>query len=63
MSKFRPRITREEFDIVSQYRAIKKESNELGLDDGDVKHGWIKSKTASLFFKNPNFKNNEEVNY
>jgi hypothetical protein len=63
MSKFRPRITREEFEIVSQYRAIKRESNELGLDDGDVKHGWLKSKTASLFFKNPNFKNNEEVNY
>ena len=63
MSKFRPRITREEFEIVSQYRAIKNEANEMGLDDGDVKHGWLKSKTASLFFKNPNFKNNEEVNY
>lgn len=63
MSKFRPRITREEFEIVSQYRAIKKESNELGLDDGDVKHGWIKSKTASLFFKNPNFKEKEDENY
>jgi hypothetical protein len=63
MSKFRPRITREEFEIVSQYRAIKKESNDLGLDDSDVKHGWLKSKTASLFFKNPNFKENEEENY
>lgn len=63
MSKFRPRITREEFEIISQYRAIKNESNELGLDDGDVKHGWIKSKTASLFFKNPNFKEKEEENY
>ena len=63
MSKFRPRITREEFEIVSQYRAIKKESNELGLDDSDVKHGWLKSKTASLFFRNPNFKEQEEENY
>ena len=63
MSKFRPRITREEFEIVSQYRAIKNEANELGLDDSDVKHGWIKSKTASLFFKNPNFKSKEEENY
>lgn len=63
MSKFRPRITREEFEIISQYRAIKNESNDLGLDDGDVKHGWIKSKTASLFFKNPNFKEKEEENY
>ena len=63
MSKFRPRITREEFEIVSQYRAIKNEANDMGLDDGDVKHGWLKSKTASLFFKNPNFKNNEQANY
>jgi hypothetical protein len=36
MSKFRPRITREEFEIVSQYRAIKNEANDMGLDDGDV---------------------------
>jgi hypothetical protein len=63
MSKFRPRITREEFDIVSQYRAIKNEANELGLNEEDVKHGWIKSKSASLFFKNPNFKSKEEENY
>lgn len=63
MSKFRPRITREEFEIVSQYRAIKNEANELGLHEEDVKHGWIKSKTASLFFKNPNFKSKEEENY
>jgi hypothetical protein len=63
MSKFRPRITREEFEIVSQYRAIKNEANELGLDDSDVKHGWLKSKTASLFFKNPGFRSKEEENY
>jgi len=63
MSKFRPRITREEFEIVSQYRAIKNEANDLGLNDKDVKHGWIKSKTSSLFFKNPNFKEKEEENY
>lgn len=55
MSKFRPRITREEFEVVAQYRAIKNKSNELGLDDKDVKHGWLKTNDASLFFKNPSF--------
>jgi hypothetical protein len=61
MGNFRPRISHEEFDVVKQYRAIKRESNELGLNDEDVKHGWLKSKNASLFFKNPNFKEAEEV--
>ena len=62
MSKFRPRITREEFEIVSKYRAIKNEANQLGLDDKDVKHGWLKSKEASLYFTNPNYKSSEERN-
>lgn len=63
MGNFRPRISHDEFEVVKQYRAIKRESNELGLDDSDVKHGWLKSKNASLFFKNPNFKESEETNY
>jgi hypothetical protein len=51
----RVRISPEEFDILKQYRAIKEESDKIGVDDRDVKHGWLKSKNASLFFKNPNF--------
>lgn len=44
---------------------LKKESEESGIvfecersnmNIEDVKHGWIKTDTASLFFKNPNFK-------
>jgi hypothetical protein len=62
MSKIRPRITLEEFEIVAQYRAIKNQANNLGLDDKDVKHGWLKNKEASLFFKNPNFGNEFDVN-
>jgi hypothetical protein len=62
MSKIRPRITLEEFEIVAQYRAIKNQANILGLDDKDVKHGWLKNKDASLFFKNPNFGNEFDVN-
>lgn len=63
MKQFRYRLSVEEAEVVNQYRAIKKESNELGLNDSDVKCGWIKSKKASLFFKNPNFIEQEEQNY
>lgn len=61
--QFRYRLSPEEADVVNQFRAIKKESNAMGLNDADVKHGWLKSKNASLFFKNPNFKEQEEQNY
>ena len=57
------RLQDDEIEILNSYRAIKQESNGLGLDDKDVKHGWLKSKNASLFFKNPNFKEQEEQNY
>lgn len=59
----RIRLKQDEFEIIEQYRAIKQESNQMGLNDADVKHGWLKSKKASLFFKNPNFKEQEEQNY
>jgi len=55
MKQFRYRLKPDEAEIVNKYRAIKQEANSLGLDDKDVKHGWLKSKDASLFFKNPNF--------
>lgn len=59
----RYRLQQDEIEILNSYRAIKLESNDLGLNDADVKHGWLKSKKASLFFKNPNFKESEEQNY
>ena len=59
----RIRLKQDEFEIIEQYRAIKQESNGMGLNDADVKHGWLKSKKASLFFKNPNYKPEEEQNY
>ena len=49
------RLKDDEVELLIEYRAIKQEANELGLDDKDVKHGWIKSKTSSLFFKNKNY--------
>lgn len=49
----RMRLRGDEVEIIQNYRAIKEHSIENGLDEKDVKHGWIKSKTASLFFTNP----------
>lgn len=55
----RPRITREEFEIVEQYRAIKRECEDQNIDPKTVKHGWLKSKNTSLFFKNPDFQDEQ----
>lgn len=60
MKQTRYRLKPDEVDIIDQYRAIKREANDLGLNDKDVKHGWLKSKQASLFFKNPNFNGQED---
>ena len=55
------RLKQDEIEILMQYRGIKEATNEAGVDDKDIKHGWLKTKQASLFFKNPNFKA-EELN-
>jgi hypothetical protein len=53
------RLKQDEIEILMQYRGIKNATDEAGVDDKDVKHGWLKTKQASLFFKNPNFKQEE----
>jgi hypothetical protein len=64
MSKFRPRITEEEWQILQLFRAekaakvfngVKEITDNLDIDNTTVKHLWVKNKTASLFVKNPNF--------
>jgi len=55
------RLKQDEIEVLMQYRGIKEATDEAGVDDKDVKHGWLKTKQASLFFKNPNFKQ-EELN-
>ena len=55
------RLKQDEIEVLMQYRGIKNATDEAGVDDKDVKHGWLKTKQASLFFKNPNFKA-EELN-
>lgn len=58
-NKLRLRLKKDEYEILMQYRGIKNATDEAGVDDKDVKHGWLKTKQASLFFKNPNFKAEE----
>lgn len=57
----RVRLNPQELDLIKQYRAIKDKSNEMGLNENDVKHGWIKTKDASLFFANPSFNSGQEL--
>lgn len=56
----RPRIIIEEFEIIQQHRAIKNNCEAIGIDDKDVKHGWLKNDKASLFFTNRAYKSEED---
>jgi hypothetical protein len=52
----RKRLSQEEANLVDDYRTLRKECEESGTKLEDVKHGWLKTETASLFFKNPLYK-------
>ena len=41
-------MTPDEFRVVEQYRAIKRECIEQDIDLKTVKHGWLKSKITSF---------------
>jgi hypothetical protein len=49
------RLSEDEVEVVNNYRRLVFEGKKQGIDPKDIKHGWVKSKDASLFFKNPNF--------
>tara|TARA_R100001460_G_scaffold34942_1_gene67627 strand:- start:2614 stop:3648 length:1035 start_codon:yes stop_codon:yes gene_type:complete len=56
MSNKRYRLSPDEERILFEYRGIKESSEAAGVDVKDIKHGWLKTKKASLFFQNPQFK-------
>lgn len=58
MSKGNPRVRlkEDELNLVNEYRRLKDEANKQGVRIEDVKHGWLKSDKSSLFFKNPDYK-------
>ena len=50
------RLNEQEANLIREYRRIQQEAENAGLNPKDVHSGWIKSKEASIYFKNPNFK-------
>lgn len=56
----RYRLTPDEAEILFRYRGLKAASEDAGVDVHSVKHGWLKTKQASLFFKNPLHKDDAE---
>ena len=53
-------VPTEMVDTVKELNAIYQESKKLGLNVEDVKHGWLKTQDASMFFTNPLYKKKEE---
>jgi hypothetical protein len=49
----RYRLKPDEAEIINQYRRAKYECEKEGLDPTTLHSGWIKNKTASLYFKQP----------
>jgi len=41
-------------------KGIRKQCREAEINPEDVKHGWVKNKNSSLFFKNPEYKQEDE---
>ena len=56
----RYRLKPDEAEILLRYRGLKEASEKAGVDIESVKHGWLKTREASLFFKNPLHKDDAE---
>jgi hypothetical protein len=52
----RYRLREDEIEALEQYRRIREESEKAGMDPSTVPSGWIKSDEASLYFRNPGYK-------
>ena len=46
-------------ETVKELNAIYQESLNIGVSVNDIKHGWLKNDTASMFFTNPLYKKQE----
>lgn len=58
--QYRPRLSEDEYKLIQEYRGILDASEEANVNIEDIKHGWLKTDKASLFFKNPDFKTEQE---
>ena len=57
----RVRVYPDELEALNNLRNLWNVAIENGTDPREVKHGWIKSKESSLFIKNHNYKDPEEL--
>jgi len=57
----RYRLQPDEVNALEEYRRIKDEAINAGIDPSTVKSGWIKTDESSLYFKNPNYKTPTEI--
>ena len=56
-------IRRNRAELLDRNEGIYDATEELDVPNSKVKHLWLKNKSASLFVKNPNYKDNEETDY
>lgn len=49
----RYRLKPDEQELIKQYRGIQSACTDADVNINSVSHGWLKTKNASLFFKNP----------
>jgi hypothetical protein len=59
--QLRVRIYPDEIEALNNLRNLWNVAIENGTDPREVKHGWIKSKESSLFIKNHNYKEPDEI--
>lgn len=60
MKQIRKRLSQEEADLVDQFRRVKDEAINAGVNPQDVKSGWLKTEESSLYFTNPDYKTREQ---
>lgn len=58
--QYRPRLSEDEYKLIQEYRGVLDAADEANVNIEDIKHGWLKTDRASLFFKNPEFKTEQE---
>lgn len=59
MSVPRTRLSENEYKVILEYRAVQNACDSAGVSIKDVRHGWLKSKDASLAFTNKQFETKE----
>ena len=60
MKQIRKRLSQEEANLVDQFRRVKDEAENAGVNPKDVKSGWLKTDESSLYFTNPDYRTREQ---